>query len=160
MIWTDICSSVLIHWWYTEYEEFRYMKRSNRFIIPDSDVFYLLQIPISSLWIWTQWINTSICLRTTEWLLTLTQISRILIIQTDLMCIIRCCVERVWVDAVTGSWSGVEIMVCVYQCHIRASAGRDGVMSVCLDIMISPGICPALPPVTHSYTIRYGLISL
>ncbi len=43
-------------------------------------------------------------------------------------------------DAVTGSWSGVEIMVCIYQCHIRASVGRDGVMSVGLDIMISPGV--------------------
>ncbi len=42
-------------------------------------------------------------------------------------------------DAVTGSCSGVEIM-CVYQCHIRASAGRDGVMSVGLDLMISPGV--------------------
>ncbi len=160
MIWTDICSSVLINWWYTEHEEFRYMKRSNRFIIPDSDVFYLLQIPISSLWIWTQHINASVCLRTTEWLLTLTQISRILIIQTDLMCIIRCCVERVWVDAVTGSWSGVEIMVSVYQCHIRASAGRDGVKSVGLEIMISPGVWTALCSVTHSYTITYRLISL
>ncbi len=139
-------------YWYTEHEEFRYMKRSNRFIIPDSDVFYLLQIPISSLWIWTQHINAC-CVRTTERLLTLTQISRILIIQTDLIIIIRCCVERVCVDAVTGSWSGVEIMVCVYQCHIRASAGRDGVMSVCLDIMISPGVWSALPPVTHSDTI-------
>ncbi len=160
MIWTDICSSVLIHWWYTEHEEFRYMKRSNRFIIPDSDVFYLHQIPISSLWIWTHWINSSVCLRTTEWLLTLVHSSRILIIQTDLMRIVRCCVERVWVDAVTGSWSGVEIMVCVYQCHIRASAGRDRVMSVCLDIMISPGVWSALPPDTHSYTIRYRLFSL
>ncbi len=41
-------------------------------------------------------------------------------------------------DAVTGSWSGVEN--CLYQCHIRASGGRDGVMSVCLDVMISPGV--------------------
>ncbi len=63
-------------------------------------------------------------------------------------------------DAVTGSWSGVEIMVCIYQCHIRASAGKDGVMSVCLDIMISPGVCPAFPPDTYSGTIRYGLFSL
>ncbi len=31
-------------------------------------------------------------------------------------------------------------MVWIYQCHIRASAGRDRVMSVCLEIMISPGI--------------------
>ncbi len=42
-------------------------------------------------------------------------------------------------DAVTGSCSGVEVM-CVYQCHIRASAGREEVLSVCLDIMISPGV--------------------
>ncbi len=157
MISTDICSSVLRHWWYTEHEEFRYMKRSNRFIIPDSDVFYLHQIPISSLWIWTQWINSSVCLRETEWLLTLTQISSILIIQTDLMMCGRCCVERVCVDAVTGSWSGVEM--CIYQCHIRASAGRE-VKSVCLDIMISPGVCSAVPPDTHSDTITYRLISL
>ncbi len=61
-------------------------------------------------------------------------------------------------DAVTGSWSGVE--VCLYQCHIRASAGRDRVMSVCLDLMISPGVCSALAPVTHSDTITKRLISL
>ncbi len=56
-------------------------------------------------------------------------------------------------DAVTGRLSGVEIMVCVYQCHIRASAGREKVMSVGLDLMISPGVCTALPPDTHSDTI-------
>ncbi len=43
-------------------------------------------------------------------------------------------------DAVTGRLSGVEIMVCVYQCHIRASGERDWVMSACLDLMISPGV--------------------
>ncbi len=63
-------------------------------------------------------------------------------------------------DAVTGSWSGVEIMGCVYQCHIRASVGRDGVKSVGLDIMISPGVCPALPIDSHSGTITYRLLSL
>ncbi len=42
-------------------------------------------------------------------------------------------------------WSGD---MCVYLCHIRASAGRE-VMSVCLDIMISHGVCTALPPDTH-----------
>ncbi len=42
-------------------------------------------------------------------------------------------------DAVTGRLSGVE-MVCLYQCHIRASGGRERVMSVCLDLMISPGV--------------------
>ncbi len=55
-------------------------------------------------------------------------------------------------DAVTGRLSGVEIM-CIYQCHIRASAGRDRVLGVCLDLMISPGVCSVLPPVTHSDTI-------
>ena len=41
-------------------------------------------------------------------------------------------------DAVTGRLSGVD--VCIYQCHIRASAGREGVKSVGLGIMISPGV--------------------
>ncbi len=54
-------------------------------------------------------------------------------------------------DAVTGSWSGVDVYI--YQCHIRASAERNRVMSVCLDVMISPGVCSALSPVTHSDTI-------
>ncbi|XDV25584.1 hypothetical protein PO909_029481 [Leuciscus waleckii] len=67
-----------------------------------------------------------------------------------MMCV-RCCVERVCVDAVTGRLSGV--VMWIYQCHIRASGGRDRVLSVCLDIMISPGVCSALPPVTHSITI-------
>ncbi len=56
-------------------------------------------------------------------------------------------------DSVTGSWSGVEIKMCVFQCHIRASAGRDQVISLGLDVMISLGVCSALPPVTHSCTI-------
>ncbi len=62
-------------------------------------------------------------------------------------------------DAVTGSWS-VLGMVCLYQCHIRASAGREGVKSVGLDLMISPGVCSALPPDTNLDSIRHGLISL
>ncbi len=41
-------------------------------------------------------------------------------------------------DAVTGRLSGVEIVVCIYQCRIRASVGR--VISVGLDLMISPGV--------------------
>ncbi len=62
-------------------------------------------------------------------------------------------------DAVTGRLSGAG-SVCVYQCHIRASVERDGVLSVCLDLIISPGVCTALPPVTHLDTITYRLISL
>ncbi len=62
-------------------------------------------------------------------------------------------------DTVTGSLSGVGV-VCIYQCRIRASAGRDLVMSVCLDLMLSPGDCTALPPVSHSGTIKNRLNSL
>ncbi len=93
--------------------EILYMKTSKRFIIPDSDVFYLHQIPISSHWIQTQYINSSVCLRATEWLLTLTQSSRILIIQTDLIIGIRCCVERecVWTLLLGAA---VEWRWCVY----------------------------------------------
>ncbi len=124
-----IWSSVQRHWWYTEHEEFSYMKRSNRFIIPDSDVFYLHQIPISSLWIWTQWINISVCLRATEWLLTLTQSSRIMIIQTDLIIIFsvlcresvcgRCYWELEW----SGGDYGVRISVS-YKSISRKGSGK------------------------------------
>ncbi len=42
------------------------------------------------------------------------------------------------VCAVTGRLSGV--VGRKYQCHIRASAERDGEVSVALDVMISPGV--------------------
>ncbi len=95
-------------------------------------MFYLHQIPSSSLWIWTQHINGSICLRETEWLLTLAQISRILIIQTDLMVCLRCCVERVCVDAVTGSCSGVEINSSVSISVSYKSISRKGSGDECV----------------------------
>ncbi len=57
-------------------------------------------------------------------------------------------VYRVCVDAVIGRLSGAGERVCVYQCHTRASAGSN-----CLDLIISPGVCSALPPVTYSGTI-------
>ncbi len=64
-------------------------------------------------------------------------------------------------DAVTGSCSGVDmIVVCVYQCHIRPLVGIDRVLSVCLDSMISPGVCSALLPDTQSFIITYGLTSV
>ena len=65
--------------------------------------------------------------------------SHILIIQRDLMCGLRCCVERVCLDAATGRLSGVGSGL-IYQSHIKASAGEERLMSVCLDIMISPGV--------------------
>ena len=64
--------------------------------------------------------------------------SHILIIQTDLIGGVRCCVERVSLDAATGRLSGVGMFL--YQSHIKASAGEERVMSVGLDIMISPGV--------------------
>ncbi len=61
-------------------------------------------------------------------------------------------------DAVTGSWSGVDM--CVYQCHIRASAGRDGGKECLFGYNDQSWSLFALPPVTHSYTIIERLISL
>ncbi|TRZ00416.1 hypothetical protein DNTS_026743 [Danionella cerebrum] len=34
-----------------------------------------------------------------------------------------------------------ELEECLYQYHIRASGGRDGVMSVGFDVILSPGVC-------------------
>ena len=52
---------------------------------------------------------------------------------------LRCCVERVCLDAATGRLRGVRCGF-IYQSHIKASAGEEGVVSVCLDVMISPGV--------------------
>ncbi len=103
------------------------MKISNRLIILDSDVFHLHQIPISSLWIWTQWINISVCLRETEWLLTLAQSSCILIIQTDLMvCQVLCresvCGRGYWELEWIGN--GVSISVS-YKSISRKGRGKE-----------------------------------
>ncbi|XDV28042.1 hypothetical protein PO909_031447, partial [Leuciscus waleckii] len=117
-------------------------------------------IPVNSPWIQTLHINTSIFQKATEWLLLLGLTSCTLFIRTDFMIFLRCCVERVCVDAVTGRWSGVGRLGWEYQCHIRASAGREMVTIVSLDLMISPGDCPALTPGVHSDTIRKWLNSL
>ncbi len=52
--------------------------------------------------------------------------------------------QNTCVDAVTGRWSGAGLVVWEYQCHIKPSAGRDGVMKVNVDVTISPGDCSAL----------------
>ncbi len=63
------------------------------------------------------------------------------------------CVQVLCRESVCGccywevEWSGRK-SVCVYQCHTKASAGNN-----CLDLIISPGVCSALPPVTYSGTI-------
>ena len=84
--------------------------------------------------------------------------SHILIIQRDLMGVLRCCVERVCLDAATGRLSGVGRFI--YQSHIKASAGEEGVMSVCLDVMISPGVWTSTAAAPLSGTIINTLNSL
>src|SRR4029434_2228782 len=100
----------------------------------------LHQTPVTSHWIQTQHTETSICLRGTGGWRREMRSSHILIIQRDLMGGGRCCVERVCLDAATGRLSGVGGLI--YQSHIKASAGEDGVMSACLDIMSSLEACP------------------
>ena len=88
------------------------------------------------------------------------RISRILIIQRDLIGGIRCCVERVCLDAATGRLSGVGSGGLIYQSHIKASAGEEGVLSVGLDIMISPGVWASTAAAPLSDTIINTLNSL
>ena len=85
--------------------------------------------------------------------------SHILIIQRDLMGGIRYCVERVCLDSATGRLSGVGGRF-IYQSHIKASAGEEGVLSVGLDIMISPGVCSSPAAAPFSDTIIKRLNSL
>ena len=70
---------------------------------------------------------------------------------------VRCCVERVCLDAATGRLSGVGVVL--YQSHIKASAGEER-LSVGLDLMISPGVCTSPAWAPFSYTIIKTLISL
>ncbi len=55
-------------------------------------------------------------------------------------------------DAVTGRWSGA--VVWEYQCRIRASAGREKLKSVYLDIKMSPGTFSAVNIVAYFCTIH------
>ena len=71
----------------------------------------------------------------------------------------RCCVERVCLDAATGRLSGVSGGL-IYQSHIKASAGEEGVMSVRLEVMISPGDWASTAPAPLSATIIKRLNSL
>ena len=67
----------------------------------------LHQTPVTSHWIQTQQTVTSICLRGTGGWRGEMSSSHILIIQRDLIVGVRCCVERVCLDAATGRLSGV-----------------------------------------------------
>lgn len=82
----------------------------------------------------------------------------ILIILTDLIVLVRYCVQRVCLDAVTGRLSGVA-EECVYPCHTKPLAEKDGEMNVFLDVMISLGVCTVLTPDVYSGTITRGLNS-
>ncbi len=54
-------------------------------------------------------------------------------------------------DAATGNWSGV-VMVSLYQYHITASGGRK--KDVCLDSIVSHGVCSVVCPVVYFITIK------
>ncbi len=96
-------------------------------------------------WIQTQQTLVSLCLRGTEgWRLWIRS-RRILIIQTDLISILRFCVERVWLDIATGRLNIRGRLI--YQWHIKESAGKDGVMTVGLDAMKSLGVWPVFTTV-------------
>ncbi len=51
----------------------------------------------------------------------------------------------------------MDIML-IYQCLIKKSRGKDGVKTVCLDVMISPGVSSALITDSESVTIISPLI--
>ena len=82
--------------------------------------------------------------------------SHILIIQRDLMGWIRCC-KGVSVCYCWGCW--VEWLDWYQQSHLKA-AGKDRVMSECLEGMISPGGCSSSDPAPISDTIINRLNSL
>ena len=61
-------------------------------------------------------------------------------------------------DAVTGRLNGA--VGWTYQCHIRGSAGKDGLMSVGLGTTISPGgstVLPLSPSVTTALRLSSQL---
>ena len=63
-------------------------------------------------------------------------------------------------DAVTGRLSGaVREDGCSYQSHIKGSGGKDGVMILCLDGTVSPGVCGVRLPLSISCTTTFRLRS-
>ncbi len=110
-----------------------------------------VQMPVISHWIQTQQTLNSFCLMRTRRSHMWKIVSRILIIQRDLMMLLRFCVLRVWLDAVTGRLNGAEGML-KYQCHIKEYAGKEE-KTVCLDTMTNPGVCTALITDSLSITI-------
>src|SRR4029434_4754694 len=66
-----------------------------------------LQMPVSSHWTQTQYTDFSLSLRGTERWRVWIRSSHILTTQRDLTGGLRCCVERVCLDAATGRLSGV-----------------------------------------------------
>ena len=94
------------------------------------------QIPVSSHWTQTQHTHTSLCLKGTERWPVQTKSNHILTIQTDSPNTVRFCVERVCLDAVTGRWSGLVMLL--QQSHIKTSAEQRNM--VYLDSITSPGV--------------------
>ncbi len=94
---------------------------------------------VISLWIQTQQTLICLCLRGTERWHMWERSRRILIIQTDLMSVFRFCVERVWLDAVTGRLNGT-VVIFLYQRQIKESRRKEPV-TVGLDTTKYPGVC-------------------
>ena len=97
----------------------------------------LHQIPVNSQWTPTQYTERSNCLPTTGRWPVWRRISHILIIQTDLMTALSCCVEVGWPVALTGRSSGVEKFL--YPWGTKESEGEETVTTVGLEGTISPG---------------------
>lgn len=69
------------------------------------------------------------------------------------MVTVRCCVNRVYVDAVTGRLNGAGVDGCTSQCRIKGSAEKDVVRSAGLDTMLNPGVWSVVPPCRSGTTM-------
>lgn len=64
------------------------------------------------------------------------------IIRTDLTSGPSCCVKMLWPAAVTGRWNGEERLT--FPWVTEKSAGREMMVTLCLEWMTTPGVCSAL----------------
>ncbi len=123
---------------------------------------YLHQIPISSLWIWNTMINASVLSESNSVITVAWHSSAISWSSRQIWCcIVKCCVERVWVDCCYWEleWSGdygVHISVS-YKSISRKGWGNECVFGYNDQ---SWSLFLLSPPDTYSGTIRYGLFSL
>ena len=108
------------------------------------------QMPVDSHWTQTQPTDISLCLRTTVRWSGLERIRGILTTERDLTPGTRCCVERVWLAAVTGRWRGEDMLVSEW--HTEESQGEERVVTAGLEGTTSPGVFIVLMMVTLPVT--------